>query len=369
MNFSAASRGYANLWTLAKVRPERVAAAREIAGRLTRNRSRYGYVARPIGCPWWFVAIIHNLESGGDFRTHLHNGDPLMARTVHVPAGRPVHGEPPYSWEASAMDALTLKDLDKVPSWELPRCLYEWERYNGWGYLGKINSPYLWSFTTLYDRGKYIADHVFDPAVVSSQCGAAAILKALIDIGAVTIDKETDVMTDLQLLLKQFIGVAPGVVALAAGPAAGMAVKALAEALELDPKAPAAEVRAKLDGAPLSAAIQAIARAETAVQGLTTPVTPVAGPPMRPGPIDELIGGRTFTGWKTILGGGLFVLVSILEVLGLAPGILTPEILAAAKWAAGLLAGVGVIAKIERWIAVLKQPMSSASRITAPERP
>lgn len=181
-SYEKTQKGYANLWEAAQIKPKHRAAARTIAEKLKKSLAQYQAVAVAIGCPWWFVAIIHQLESSGDFKTHLHNGDPLTARTKQVPAGRPKTGSPPFNWTESALDALMLKNLDKVPSWEIPRCLYEWERYNGWGYFGKINSPYVWSFTTLYDKGKYVADHVFDANAVSKQCGAAAILKTLIEI-------------------------------------------------------------------------------------------------------------------------------------------------------------------------------------------
>jgi lysozyme family protein len=46
-------------------------------------------VAGEVGIPWYVVAVIHNMEAGQNLRTHLHNGDSLTARTVHVPAGRP----------------------------------------------------------------------------------------------------------------------------------------------------------------------------------------------------------------------------------------------------------------------------------------
>ena len=147
--------------------------------------------------PWWWVAITHNLESGADFSRHLHNGDPLTARTHQVPAGRPKAGSPPFTWEESARDALQLKNLDRVQDWSVARCLYEFERYNGWGYVArKINSPYVWSFTTLYSRGKYVADGKFSASAVSQQCGAAATMKAMEALKLITIGKPT--MTEEQ---------------------------------------------------------------------------------------------------------------------------------------------------------------------------
>ena len=43
---------------------------------------------------------------------------------------------------------------------------------------------YLWSFSNLYAKGKYVADNKFDPEVVSQQCGAGLILKSGKDSGA-----------------------------------------------------------------------------------------------------------------------------------------------------------------------------------------
>ena len=44
----------------------------------------------------------------------------------------------------------------------------------------KLRTPYLWSFSSLESKGRYVADGVFDPNAVSNQCGAATMLKALI---------------------------------------------------------------------------------------------------------------------------------------------------------------------------------------------
>ena len=196
LTYETSKRGYANLWNRAQIRPERVSAANAVARRLHTNRARYQAAALG-SMPWWWVAITHNLESGANFSRHLHNGDPLTARTRQVPAGRPKTGTPPFTWEESARDALQLKNLDRVQDWSVARCLYEFERYNGWGYVArKINSPYVWSFTTLYSRGKYVADGKFSASAVSQQCGAAATMKAMEALKLITIGKPT--MTEEQ---------------------------------------------------------------------------------------------------------------------------------------------------------------------------
>lgn len=160
--------------------------ARKYAQRAIDNRDHYLKVGEPLGIPWWFIAGIHLLESGFNFTTHLHNGDSLGARTHRVPQGRPRSGNPPFTWEESATDALEMEDLHKVSDWSLPRALFRWEAYNGFGYRPRaVPSPYLWSFTTIYSKGKFVGDGVFSTSAVSKQCGAAAFLRALADLDSV----------------------------------------------------------------------------------------------------------------------------------------------------------------------------------------
>jgi lysozyme family protein len=152
---------------------------------LLEHRSRYRDVGLRLNrVPWAMVGVIHGMECGFNFTCHLHNGDPLTNRTKHVPAGQPQTGTPPYSWENSAIDALTQAGLSTVTDWSTAHMLYLLEKYNGFGYrkMGKP-TPYLWSFSNLYDKGKYVADGRFDPEAVSKQCGAAVMVKALIDKG------------------------------------------------------------------------------------------------------------------------------------------------------------------------------------------
>ncbi len=80
----------------------------------------------------FFIAVIHNMEASQNFNKHLHNGDPLTARTVQVPAGRPKKGTPPFSWEDSAADALAIRGLGAKTDWSLAGMLYQLEGYNGW---------------------------------------------------------------------------------------------------------------------------------------------------------------------------------------------------------------------------------------------
>ena len=116
--------------------------------------STTGFPKRPAH-PRYFIGIIHAMEASFDFRTHLHNGDPLKAKTVQVPSGRPPVWNPPNDWASSALDAITLADFADQPDWSLARTLYNWEGYNGWRSRARgINTPYLWSFSNHYGKGK-----------------------------------------------------------------------------------------------------------------------------------------------------------------------------------------------------------------------
>lgn len=151
----------------------------------------YTDVERKTRVPWWVVAALHARESDQDFSKHLHNGDPLTARTVHVPSGRPAQGSPPFTWQQSAIDALADRWWPQL--WCLSSALEFCERYNGLGYQKRgVMSPYLWSWTSGYQSGLYVADGTFDPKAVSKQPGVAAIFKTLqnkgvsLDLGALT---------------------------------------------------------------------------------------------------------------------------------------------------------------------------------------
>jgi lysozyme family protein len=180
--FADLKQEYADLWKSMAIREEKKQAVANEAAKGTANEALYRQVSALTGVPWQVIGIINSLESGDKTTTHLHNGDPLTARTTHVPSGRPVAGNPPFSWVESAVDALKMKGLDAIKDWPVERIAFELERYNGMGYrmaAGRGNSPYLWSFTNHYTKGKFKDDGVFDADLVSAQCGGMALLKQL----------------------------------------------------------------------------------------------------------------------------------------------------------------------------------------------
>ena len=194
------SENYKELWKAITISPEWRKTADAIAKKIITNQGRYAAAVAGTNVPWWFVAVVHAMECSLRFDQHLHNGDPLSTHTVRVPRGRPPVGSPPFTWEESARDSIIYKQFDKVADWSLPNVLFHWHRYNGINNEYKrrgIPTPYLWSGSQHYRKGKYVRDHVFDPEAVSRQAGAAVILKALIDLGAVVPDKKLALETNV----------------------------------------------------------------------------------------------------------------------------------------------------------------------------
>ena len=108
-------------------------------------------------------------------------------RSAHRPdgagsSGQTQDGQPPFTWEASASDALSFQGFDKWKDWSISGTLFKLEGYNGFGYRDHhpdVPSPYLWSFSNHYTRGKYVADGTFSPTAVSAQCGVAVLLRRM----------------------------------------------------------------------------------------------------------------------------------------------------------------------------------------------
>src|SRR3954463_760465 len=88
---------YEKLFTGCVVKPEHLAEVTRNTNNICKNKNRYETVANKLGIPWYFVGVVHCMEGSLNFNTHLHNGDPLTHRTVHVPANRPPGGDPPFT--------------------------------------------------------------------------------------------------------------------------------------------------------------------------------------------------------------------------------------------------------------------------------
>lgn len=177
---------YAQYFTGMVIDSHRSSEIQTIAHRIQQGMSRYQNVADAVGVTYWpLIGIIHNLESGCNFNTHLYNGDPLTDRTVRAPVGRPTTGNPPFMWAFSAIDALRHEGFDKWRDWSIVGMAYMLEKYNGFGYRPHgIPSPYLWAGSSIYTKGFY-TDSGFDPNRVSRQIGGMTMIKYFHDQGIV----------------------------------------------------------------------------------------------------------------------------------------------------------------------------------------
>jgi lysozyme family protein len=184
---------YERLFNSCEVKPAKFSEIDRIACQILSQKDRYEAIGRPLQIPWYFIGITHCMECSLNFNRHLHNGDPLTARTVQVPKGRPKTGQPPFTFEESARDALQLMGYDKITDWSIAGTLYLFEQYNGFGYRRRainIPSPYLWSYSNHYQKGKYASDGKYDPMLVSKQCGTATILRRLAEKQAINFNDQ-----------------------------------------------------------------------------------------------------------------------------------------------------------------------------------
>jgi len=174
---------YQRLFDTCIIHPGKYGEINAIVKIISTNNTRYQNVSTVVNVPWFFIGILHAMESCNDFKTHLYNGDPLTARTLNEPAGRPKSGNPPYDWEFSAIDALKYDSMDSWYDWSIPGMLYKMEAYNGFGYRSKgIYSPYLWSYSNHYTSGKFLEDGKYSSTAVSKQCGGAVLLRRMVEM-------------------------------------------------------------------------------------------------------------------------------------------------------------------------------------------
>lgn len=149
------------------------------------NKARYEKAAAASGVPAKLIATLHWRESTGDFGTYLHQGDPLGKKAVHEPSDIPLFKE----WEPAAEHALGLKasvqrayKIDAKTTDEAALASYA-ERYNGTGYFDyhAMASPYVFSGTDQYQKGKYRSDGGagFDPNYKDTQLGVLPMLRRI----------------------------------------------------------------------------------------------------------------------------------------------------------------------------------------------
>jgi hypothetical protein len=170
-------------WQSATVAKHRAREVQLICDRITASITRYKAVSSRTAVPWFVIAGLHNMESSGSFKHHLHEGSPLTGRTRDVPKGRPTTGNPPFTWEFSAEDALRYDSMGEKNWRKLGPTLTACEDYNGSGYRKyhpETPTPYLWAATSVERPGKYVSDGRWSPTARSSQVGIAALWKELL---------------------------------------------------------------------------------------------------------------------------------------------------------------------------------------------
>jgi lysozyme family protein len=166
-------------WNSAHILPEWLQILDTVAHNLVTTKQRYQTVEAATKVPWAVIAVIHQRESSQSWSASLAQGDPWVRKSIHAPKDR----GPFNSWEEAAIDALVVcpPHASRWTDWSIGGALTLLEQYNGLGYAGRgIPSPYIWSATDQYHRGKYIADGHFDPDAVDRQAGCAALLKCMI---------------------------------------------------------------------------------------------------------------------------------------------------------------------------------------------
>lgn len=175
---------YQELWDTMVIRNSWHKRIDKAARKIIANKHRYKAIENETGIPWYFQGIIHNRESSLNFSRHMHNGDSLKRRTRRVPKGRP-KGTPPFTFEESTVDAFKMKKFHLVKDWSPEHIAYMSERYNGWGYQRRSHlSPYLWSGSNHYRRGKYVADGKYSSRAVDQQIGVMPLLKRIFELDA-----------------------------------------------------------------------------------------------------------------------------------------------------------------------------------------
>jgi lysozyme family protein len=175
VDLAALKAANAERWQKAKLTRNFIAPAKTLVA----SKPTYQRVEAKTGVPWFVIAVIHEREASQRWDTQLGQGDPLNKVSVHVPAGR----GPFNTWEDGAYDALVncAPHAARWTDWTPGGALTLLETYNGEGYANRgLPSPYVWSGTDQYQKGKYVRDGRFDPDVVDIQPGCAALIKTMI---------------------------------------------------------------------------------------------------------------------------------------------------------------------------------------------
>jgi lysozyme family protein len=83
---------YKAMYDAMQVADDKAALISKAVALIKKGKQRYLSVTYKLNhkCPWYALGIVHYLEGSCNFSKHIHNGDPLTARTWQVPSGRPL---------------------------------------------------------------------------------------------------------------------------------------------------------------------------------------------------------------------------------------------------------------------------------------
>jgi len=192
MNLATLKQLNLERWHRCEILPNRLKEVMATGKRLIAPKARYQAISQAVwGAPerWWFIAIVHERESGQNFMTQLGQGDPLNQVSRHVPRGMGPylnHPDDPPGQDAfyrCCIDVLmnSAPFAGKWTDWTIGGVLTLWILYNGTGYEDYHHeaSPYDWGATNIEQWGKYVQDGRFDAHVWDTQVGCAAMLKAM----------------------------------------------------------------------------------------------------------------------------------------------------------------------------------------------
>jgi lysozyme family protein len=167
---------------LATVTVTRQAAVKQAADTVEHHIDAYKRLAEappPNMPPAVLTGALDYRESDCNQACGIGQGDRWDRVSRHVPAGKG-----PFASKLEAdryyIHYDHLDDLS-VDKWTMAYACWKGEIWNGFGYRGHgVHSPYLWGGTNIQQRGKYVADGVWDSAAMDSQVGIVPVMLELI---------------------------------------------------------------------------------------------------------------------------------------------------------------------------------------------
>lgn len=197
MRITTLTAANASRWLKAKIKATSRGSFASVAKRLVAAKSRYRAIERSTGVPWFIIAVIHQRESSQRWDRSIAQGDLWNKKSTHVPKGR----GPFKSFEEAAVDALKncAPFAARWKDWSPGGAMTLLEHYNGLGYANRgLPSPYIWSGTDQYVKGKYVADGKFSASAVDKQLGCAGLIMAMQDLDAsISFDSRPVAIADL----------------------------------------------------------------------------------------------------------------------------------------------------------------------------